>query len=225
MSGTRRDIFGLQENALMVKGEDVHTTTPPDPRPDHGAARRGFNGVIGFSLCVFAWGATLRRERSAAPGCAGPSWRCLSLLCGRVGRHGSPFWRRRARRFTLHGIHVGMLAVVGAWLVWKPQSSSRRAGRSSGRRKQVSRREDGTKCYWRTGTGRGWCVCLRFSRSPPSGMVVDRSSLWRTGRLLVRFPGDGGRAKMKHLPRCSNLRPHDSCGYTSTPTWQTRPTM
>ncbi len=38
---TAANIVGLQENALMVKGGDYTLAAPPDPRPDHGSARRG----------------------------------------------------------------------------------------------------------------------------------------------------------------------------------------
>lgn len=54
-----RDMFGLQENALMDKGGDY--TVRLRQLHDQVMVLRGaaFNGVIGFSLCVFAWGLAL----------------------------------------------------------------------------------------------------------------------------------------------------------------------
>jgi len=61
--GIAADIFGLQENALMVKGGDY--TVRLRQIHDQVMVLRGaaFNSMIGFALCLFAWGAMLRRER------------------------------------------------------------------------------------------------------------------------------------------------------------------
>jgi hypothetical protein len=61
--GTARDIFGMEENDLLLKGEDP--TLRLRQLHDQIMVLRGaaFNGVVAFSFCVFAWGARLRRER------------------------------------------------------------------------------------------------------------------------------------------------------------------
>jgi len=52
---TATDIFGLQENALMDKGQDYDTRLRE--LHDQVMVLRGaaFNGLIAFSLCLFAW--------------------------------------------------------------------------------------------------------------------------------------------------------------------------
>jgi hypothetical protein len=61
------DIFGLQENALMEKGADY--TVRLRQLHDQVMVLRGvaFNGVLGFSLCLFAWSGQVRcrQPRSA----------------------------------------------------------------------------------------------------------------------------------------------------------------
>jgi hypothetical protein len=56
-----RDIFGLQENTLLLKGTDQ--TLRLRQMHDQYMVLRGaaFNGVIAFSLCLFGWIAALRR--------------------------------------------------------------------------------------------------------------------------------------------------------------------
>ncbi|HXY78850.1 MAG TPA: hypothetical protein VEH47_08550 [Candidatus Acidoferrales bacterium] len=60
--GTARDIFGLEENALLLKGEDA--TLRLRQLHDQVMVLRGatFNGVVTFAFCVFAWGARNRSE-------------------------------------------------------------------------------------------------------------------------------------------------------------------
>jgi len=61
--GTARVIFGLEENALLLKGEDA--TLRLRQLHDQIMVLRGatFNGIVTFAFCVFAWGARIRRER------------------------------------------------------------------------------------------------------------------------------------------------------------------
>ncbi len=56
------DIFGLQENALMVKGEDFTIRLRQLHDQIMVLCGAAFKGAVGFSLCVFAWAATVRRE-------------------------------------------------------------------------------------------------------------------------------------------------------------------
>jgi len=60
---TARDIFGLQENELLLKGEDP--TLRLRQFHDQIMVLRGttFNGLLAFTFCLFAWGARLRREK------------------------------------------------------------------------------------------------------------------------------------------------------------------
>ena len=112
---TVADIFGLQENALMEKGGDY--TVRLRQIHDQVMVLRGaaFNGVIGFSLCVFALGAALRREK---PG----SWLSLVVIpvpalvfAVAVIALDNHYPRTSACRSTLHGIHA--LALVAGWRV------------------------------------------------------------------------------------------------------------
>jgi len=58
-----RDIFGLEENALLLKGEDA--TLRLRQLHDQIMVLRGatFDGLISFALCLFAWGVRARREK------------------------------------------------------------------------------------------------------------------------------------------------------------------
>jgi len=57
-----RDIFGLEENAILMKGEDP--TLRLRQLHDQIMVLRGaaFNGLVAFLFCVFAWGVKVRRE-------------------------------------------------------------------------------------------------------------------------------------------------------------------
>jgi hypothetical protein len=122
-----RDLFSLQENGLLLKGEDA--TLRLRQLHDQIMVLRGaaFNGLIGFSLCVFAWGAKSWREKPR-------SWRSMAL----VGMPALYFlvaliatvnhFAERApsdppyMEFTLF-----LLAFAGAWLVWKPMLAQNKA--------------------------------------------------------------------------------------------------
>jgi hypothetical protein len=58
-----RDIFGLQEDDLLLKGEDA--TTRLRLLHDQIMVLRGttFNGLVAFALCLFAWGVRARRNK------------------------------------------------------------------------------------------------------------------------------------------------------------------
>ncbi len=112
------DILGLQENALMVKGGDY--TTRLRQIHDQIMVLRGaaFNGMIGFSLCVFGLGATLRREKHGLVGMAALTVPALYFAVALI----AVFHHFRQRspsdppymEFTLL-----ILALVGAWLLWR----------------------------------------------------------------------------------------------------------
>jgi hypothetical protein len=60
---TARDLFGLEENGLLLKGEDA--TLRLRQLHDQIMVLRGatFNGLISCSFCLFAWGVKMRREK------------------------------------------------------------------------------------------------------------------------------------------------------------------
>ena len=60
---TARDIFGLQGNALLVRGEDP--TLRLRQLHDQIVVLRGatFNGLLALAFCVFAWGVSAQREK------------------------------------------------------------------------------------------------------------------------------------------------------------------
>ena len=170
-----RDLFSLQEDALMEKGGDYSVRLRQ--LHDQIMVLRGaaFNGFIGFSLCVFAWGSTLRRDKPR-------SWLRLALapmpavffavaLIATVNHFGErapsdpPYME-----FTLL-----LLALVGAWLVWiRPSLPLEQAGANQSGVNQIGAnqtqanqsqgnqapanqvpakevgagKETGSKCYW-----------------------------------------------------------------------------
>jgi hypothetical protein len=66
LNDAAEDIFGFEEAALLLKGED--DTLRLRQLHDQVMVLRGaaFNGMIAFSLCVFAWRATLKREEKVS---------------------------------------------------------------------------------------------------------------------------------------------------------------
>lgn len=61
---TTRDVFGVQENGLLLQGED--DTLRLRQLHDQIMVLRGatFNGLVAFALCLFAWGVRARRQKS-----------------------------------------------------------------------------------------------------------------------------------------------------------------
>jgi hypothetical protein len=124
---TAHDLFSLQENSLLLRGED--STLRLRQLHDQIMVLRGaaFNGFIGFSLCLFAWGATLRREPRRSwlrlPLLAAPAVYLAVALLATVNH-----FRERApsdppyMEFTLM-----LLALVGVWLVWKAPAPPKQA--------------------------------------------------------------------------------------------------
>jgi hypothetical protein len=165
-----RDLFSLQENSLMEKGGDYSVRLRQ--LHDQVMVLRGaaFNGLIAFSLCVFAWGSTLKREKprswlrlALAPA---PAFFFAVALIATVNHFGErapsdpPYME-----FTLL-----LLALVGAWLVWirpsppEDQAAAKPAGANQAEANQAkgnpapanqapaketsAGKETGSKCYW-----------------------------------------------------------------------------
>ena len=175
--------FRPPRNALMVKGADF--TLRLRQIHDQIMVLRGaaFNGVE-HTLAVhrLGRGAKAREARLVAP--PGRRGGARSLLCGCVDRHGSPFPRTRAPELALHEITLLLLALVGAWLVWKPPSSAK--AEEARARKQGPEKRQNRNATGGVGTGRGLQLCPRFYDRRRARMVVNRGALRRTGRLLVR---------------------------------------
>jgi len=115
---TATNIFGLQENALMEKGQDY--TVRLRQLHDQVMVLRGaaFNGVVGFSLCLFAWGAQVRSERPRSalrwvlavfPGIY------LALTVLALVHH---FFERGVSEPPYMEYTLLLLGLAGAWLVW-----------------------------------------------------------------------------------------------------------
>ena len=144
--GTARDIFGLQENALMDKGGDY--TVRLRQLHDQVMVLRGaaFNGVVGLSLCLFAWGAALRREKAR-------SWLRLVVamtptlyLAAALTATVHHFWGQAPSDPPLMEFTLGLLGWVGAWLVWRRPTTQ--TPDDANAKELESAREASTKCRW-----------------------------------------------------------------------------
>jgi len=128
-----RDLFGLQENALLLKGEDA--TLRLRQLHDQIMVLRGaaFDSLIGFSLCVFAWGAKLMREKFERY--QPHYWLRLALLAApaiflAVGLLATKhhFAERAPSDPPYMEFTLILLGLAGAWLIWKPRPAQNQAG-------------------------------------------------------------------------------------------------
>jgi hypothetical protein len=136
---TATSIFGLQENALMEKGADY--TVRLRQLHDQVMVLRGagFNGVVGFSLCLFAWGAQVRREN--------PRSKLLWVLAALPGIYLALTVLALMHHFFERGIveppymeyTLLLLGLGGGWVVWK------RPGQAA---ETDSRKKTGAKYSW-----------------------------------------------------------------------------
>jgi len=122
LNGTAADIFGLQENALILKGEDA--TLRLRQLHDQVMVLRGaaFNGTLMFAFCLYGWGQRRRRERprslvrwllAAVP--------VVPLAMGAVAvRH--HLQDRAASDPPYMEFCLLLLGLAGAYLLWWPQA-------------------------------------------------------------------------------------------------------
>ena len=121
LTGTAADIFGLQENTLMLKGEDP--TLRLRQLHDQVMVLRGaaFNGVLMFVFCLYGWGQRRRREHPHSVGrwvlAAVP---VVPLAMGAIAyRH---HWQDRTGSDPPYmEICLLLLSAAGLYLLWKPQ--------------------------------------------------------------------------------------------------------
>ena len=120
LNGTAADIFGLQESAMILKGEDA--TLRLRQQHDQIMVLRGaaFNGILACAFCLYGWGQQLHREKSRS------RWRWLLMLVPGVFLVvGGIGWRNHL------GSHGGynppylefcllLVGVAGAALLWRP---------------------------------------------------------------------------------------------------------
>lgn len=141
--GTARDIFRLEENALLLKGEDA--TLRLRQLHDQIMVLRGaaFNGLIGLSLCLFTLGAAVRREKAGwwmrfalLPV---PALYLAAALVATVHHFGHVPSDPPLMEFTLW-----LLFFAGAWLVWRRPSLQTRDQAAA--KEADLRRKAGTKC-------------------------------------------------------------------------------
>lgn len=140
--GTAGDLFSIQENALLFKGQDP--TLRLRQLHDQIMVLRGaaFNGVVGLSLCLFAWCGQLRRQkpesrRRFAFALVPLVYLAVALLT--IVHH---VQERYPSDPPYMEFTILLLGLVGAWLVWKnpaehaPKESGKSETGESGAGKQ-----------------------------------------------------------------------------------------
>jgi len=172
------DVFNLQENALMVKGEDYTVRLRQIHNQIMVLRGAAFNGLIGFSLCLFALGKTLRREKHSP-------WLRLAVVpvpalyfavalistihhFGEVEPIDPPYME-----FTLW-----LLTLVGAWLVWKPPSPPK--AEEPGAKETGAGKKPKTKCDWRSAD---WARLVVLSAMVSTAVVLG---WWSTEVLYAQ---------------------------------------
>ncbi len=113
------DIFTYQESALLLQGED--STLRLRQLHDQVMVLRGaaFNGVVAFSLCCFAWGAALRREKTVSRAL----WVLLALPVVYIVMFAIAVINHLSERAISDPPYMEFVLLLiggaGAWLVWK----------------------------------------------------------------------------------------------------------
>jgi len=121
---TARDIFSVQENGLLLKGQDA--TLRLHQLHDQIMVLRGatFDGLLAFSFCLFAWGVAVRGEKPR------------SLLRFALALVPGVFLFLAAEAFYHHyqeraigdppymEYSLFIIGAAGAWLLWRPRRLS-----------------------------------------------------------------------------------------------------
>lgn len=121
---TARDIFSLQENGLLLKGEDA--TLRLRQLHDQIMVLRGatFDGLLAFAFCVFAWGVGVRGEKprsllrwalALVPGVV------LFLAFEALYHH---YQERAIGDPPYMEFSLFIIGAAGAWLLWRPRWQS-----------------------------------------------------------------------------------------------------
>jgi hypothetical protein len=116
---TVRDIFGLQENGLLLKGEDA--TTRLRLLHDQIMVLRGttFNGMVAFALCLFALGVRARREQSHILHAALAAVPAVFLLLAILAGYHHLFVERNLSDPPYMEVSLFLIGVAGALLLWR----------------------------------------------------------------------------------------------------------
>lgn len=115
---TARDIFGIEENFLLLKGEDA--TQRLRQLHDQIMVLRGatFDGLVALAFCLFGWGARAQREKRSLAECAlltlVPA--VLIVLAGIAFYHHT--LERQAGDPPYMEFSLFVLGCSGAWLLW-----------------------------------------------------------------------------------------------------------
>lgn len=156
---TAKDVFGLQENALLLKGEDA--TLRLRQLHDQIMVLRGagFNAAVGFSLCLFLWGAALRREKhNSWVGSALAPLPAVYLALGLIATVHHFGGERLPSDPPCVEFALLLLGVKGFWLVWRRPSPPPAAKNDP---EEALKSRDGGKsetCGWQTKHWARWTV-------------------------------------------------------------------
>jgi len=128
LADAARDVFGLQENALLLKGEDA--TLRLRQLHDQIMVLRGstFDGMIAFAFCLYAWGLRARRERPRS--LARVLLACVPAVFLLLAA--DAFVHHYEDRFVSEPPYMEfsllIVGLAGGWLLWLPRRRAPRAG-------------------------------------------------------------------------------------------------
>ena len=139
LNNTAADIFGLQESALLLKGQDA--TQRLHQLHDQVMVLRGtaFNALVATAFCLFAWGVRLRREKARRAlrwvfGLVPAAFLIVAVVA--VSHH---FSERPPSDPPYMEFSLLLIGLAGAGLLWFPRRQPAEAAR------------DGHGPHWRWG--------------------------------------------------------------------------
>lgn len=132
LNDTAADVFGLQESALLLKGQDA--TQRLHQLHDQVMVLRGtaFNGLIATAFCLYAWGVRLRREKRRSAlrwAFALVPAAFLTVAAVTFSHH---FSDRSPSDPPYMEFSLLLIGLAGAWLLWPPRKQPAEAGTDSG---------------------------------------------------------------------------------------------